>query len=124
MENVAYSPDSVADYTLMLILMALRHAKSTIRRSDLHDYRLHEARGKELRDLTVGVVGTGAHRHRGRDRGCAVSGAAYWRPTLARRPPRITWRSTRLLRVSDIVTLRTPLTADTRHLLGGAVSAG
>ena len=27
-ENVAYSPDSVADYTLMLMLMAVRDAKS------------------------------------------------------------------------------------------------
>ena len=31
-ENVAYSPDSVADYTLMLMLMAVRHAKSTLSR--------------------------------------------------------------------------------------------
>ncbi len=31
-ENVAYSPDSVADYTLMLMLMAVRNAKSTISR--------------------------------------------------------------------------------------------
>ena len=58
-ENVAYSPDSVADYTLMLMLMAVRNAKSVIRRADVHDYRLHEVRGRELRDLTVGVVGTG-----------------------------------------------------------------
>ena len=57
--NVAYSPDSVADYTLMLMLMAVRNAKSVIRRTDAHDYRLHDVRGKELRDLTVGVVGTG-----------------------------------------------------------------
>src|ERR1700677_4994971 len=57
--NVAYSPDSVADYTLMLMLMAVRNAKSVIRRADTHDYRLHDVRGKELRDLTVGVVGTG-----------------------------------------------------------------
>ena len=28
-ETVAYSPDSVADYTLMLMLMAVRHAKTT-----------------------------------------------------------------------------------------------
>src|SRR5690348_15407799 len=48
--NVAYSPDSVADYTLMLMLMAVRNAKSVIRRTDTHDYRLHESRGKELRD--------------------------------------------------------------------------
>ncbi len=32
-ENVAYSPDSVADYTLMLMLMAVRNAKSTISRA-------------------------------------------------------------------------------------------
>src|SRR3984885_4768193 len=57
--NVAYSPDSVADYTLMLMLMAVRNAKSVIRRTDTYDYRLHDVRGKELRDLTVGVVGTG-----------------------------------------------------------------
>ena len=57
--NVAYSPDSVADYTLMLMLMAVRNARSVIRRTDAHDYRLDEVRGKELRDLTVGVIGTG-----------------------------------------------------------------
>ena len=34
-ETVAYSPDSVADYTLMLMLMALRNAKSIISRADL-----------------------------------------------------------------------------------------
>src|SRR4051812_7211267 len=38
--TVAYSPDSVADYTLLLMLMAVRHAKSMIRRTDTHDYRL------------------------------------------------------------------------------------
>ena len=58
-ETVAYSPDSVADYTLMLMLMAVRHAKSVIRRTDVHDYRLNDVRGKELRDLTIGVIGTG-----------------------------------------------------------------
>ena len=45
-ETVAYSPDSVADYTLMLMLMAVRHAKSVIRRADVHDYRLKMYVGK------------------------------------------------------------------------------
>ena len=45
-ENVAYSPDSVADYTLMLMLMAVRNAKSMIRRADTHDYRLHDVAEK------------------------------------------------------------------------------
>src|ERR687883_1426862 len=46
-ENVAYSPDSVADYTLMLMLMAVRDAKFIIRRADAHDYRLNDVRGRE-----------------------------------------------------------------------------
>jgi D-specific alpha-keto acid dehydrogenase len=49
----------VADDTLMLMLMAVRHAKSVITRGDVHDYRLTGVRGRELRDLTIGVIGTG-----------------------------------------------------------------
>lgn len=58
-ENVVYSPDSVADYTLMLMLMVVRNAKSTISRADIHDFRLNDVRGKELRDMIIGVIGTG-----------------------------------------------------------------
>jgi D-specific alpha-keto acid dehydrogenase len=115
-ETVAYSPDSVADYTLMLMLMALRHAKSVIRRADVHDYRLHDVRGKELRDLTVGVIGTGriggAVIDRLRGFGCRT--LAYdTRPTTS--TDYVTLDA--LLVRSDIVTLHTPLTAETHHLI-------
>ncbi|MFE1836818.1 D-lactate dehydrogenase VanH [Streptomyces sviceus] len=115
-ENVSYSPDSVADYTLMLMLMAIRNAKTTVRRSDRHDYRLSEMRGKELRDLTIGVVGTGrigtavVERLRGfggrilaHDRNSKTSADYVSLDDL--------------LRLSDIVTLHAPLTTDTHHLL-------
>jgi D-specific alpha-keto acid dehydrogenase len=114
--NVAYSPDSVADYTLMLMLMAVRNAKSVIRRTDAHDYRLHESRGKELRDLTVGVVGTGRIGSAVLDRlrGFSCRTLAYdTRPAAAARYVPLGG----LLRQSDIVTLHTPLTAETHHLL-------
>jgi D-specific alpha-keto acid dehydrogenase len=118
-EAVAYSPDSVADYTLMLMLMAVRHAKSVVRRADLHDYRLNDTRGRELRDLTVGVVGTGRIGAAVIDRlqgfGCRV---------LAHdRCPRAAADYVgldELLQQSDIVTLHAPLTADTHHLLDRA----
>nr|WP_309248662.1 D-isomer specific 2-hydroxyacid dehydrogenase family protein [Streptomyces sp. MNP-20] len=114
--NVAYSPDSVADYTLMLMLMAVRHAKPTIRRTDAHDYRLSEARGKELRDLTVGVAGTGrigtAVIDRLRGFGCRVLAYDNRPKTFADYVP-----IAELLRQSDIVTLHTPLTAETRHFI-------
>ncbi len=114
--TVTYSPDSVADFTLMLMLMAVRSAKSTIRRADVHDYRLPGVRGRELRDLTIGVIGTGrigtAVIDRLRGFGCRV---------LAhdRRPDgSAEWVSLdRLVRQSDLVTLHTPLTADTHQLL-------
>jgi D-specific alpha-keto acid dehydrogenase len=114
--NVAYSPDSVADYTLMLMLMAVRNAKSVIRRTDTHDYRLHDVRGKELRDLTVGVVGTGrigsAVLDRLRGFGCRTLAHDTHPKTSACYVP-----LGELLAQSDIVTLHTPLTADTHHLL-------
>ncbi|HEX4402104.1 MAG TPA: lactate dehydrogenase, partial [Galbitalea sp.] len=39
-EGVAYSPDSVANYTLMLMLMAVRNARSIVTRAEHHDFRL------------------------------------------------------------------------------------
>jgi D-specific alpha-keto acid dehydrogenase len=114
--NVAYSPDSVADYTLMLILMSVRHAKSLIRRASAHDYRLNEVRGKELRDLTVGVIGTGRIGAAVVDRlegfGCRILAYDIRHTTSAEYV-----RLDDLLQRSDIVTLHTPLTPDTHHLL-------
>lgn len=116
-ENVAYSPDSVADYTVMLMLMAVRHAKSVVRRADVHDYRLHEVRGRELRDLTIGVIGTGRIGAAVLDRLRGFGGRllAHDRGPRARAADYVPLDV--LLRESDIVTLHTPLTADTHHLL-------
>ncbi|WP_327633284.1 D-isomer specific 2-hydroxyacid dehydrogenase family protein [Kribbella sp. NBC_00482] len=112
-ENVAYSPDSVADYTLMLMLMAVRNMRSVLRRADVHDYRLSATRGRELRDLTVGVIGTGRIGSAVIDRlsgfGCRV--LAYDKDPGTRIP------LDKLLLQSDIVTLHTPLTAETHHFL-------
>src|SRR5579859_6530563 len=115
-ENVVYSPDSVADYTLMLMLMAVRNAKSTISRADIHDFRLNDVRGKELRDMTIGVIGTGrigaAVMDRLRGFGCHILAYDHRPKTSAHYVP-----LDELLQQSDIVTLHTPLNADTYHLL-------
>jgi D-specific alpha-keto acid dehydrogenase len=115
-ENVAYSPDSVADYTVMMMLMAVRHATTIVRRTDVHDYRLSDAPGRELRDLTVGVVGTGRIGAAVVDRlwgfGCLQLAYDIHPTTSAGYVP-----LDELLRRSDIVTLHTPLTPQTHHLL-------
>ncbi|EFH87952.1 D-lactate dehydrogenase VanH [Ktedonobacter racemifer] len=114
--NVVYSPDSVADYTLMLMLMVVRNAKSTISRADIHDFRLNDIRGKELRDMTIGVIGTGrigaAVMDRLRGFGCHIVAYDHRPKTSANYVP-----LDELLQQSDIVTLHTPLNADTNHLL-------
>jgi D-specific alpha-keto acid dehydrogenase len=115
-ETVAYSPDSVADYTLMLMLMLMRNARSVLNRADAHDYRLHDVRGRELRDLTIGVIGTGRIGAAVIDRlrGFGSRVLAYDRrpKTSAEYVP-----LDELLQQSDIVTLHTPLDAATHHLL-------
>ncbi|MFL6109871.1 MAG: D-isomer specific 2-hydroxyacid dehydrogenase family protein [Catenulispora sp.] len=114
--TVTYSPDSVADYTLMLMLMAVRHAKSLIRRTDVHDYRLHDVRGKELRDLTVGVIGTGRIGTAVIDR-LRAFGSRILAHDSRPGPADEYVPLYQLLQQSDIVTLHAPLNADTYHLL-------
>jgi D-specific alpha-keto acid dehydrogenase len=115
--NVAYSPDSVADYTLMLMLMAVRNAKSVVRQTDAHDYRLHDVRGKELRDLTVGVVGTGRIGSAVLDRLRGFGCRTLAHDTRQKIPAARYLSLGELLEQSDIVTLHTPLTPETHHLL-------
>ena len=115
-ENVSYSPDSVADYAVMLMLMCVRDAKSVVRRTDLSDYRLNEVRGRELRDLTVGVIGTGRIGTAVMDRlrGFGSRLLAYdTRPTVGIDYVELD----ELVEQSDVITLHTPLDAATHHLL-------
>lgn len=115
-ENVAYSPDSVADHAVMLILMAARNAGRVLRRAQNQDFRLDSVRGKELRDMTVGVIGTGhigqAVIKRLRGFGCRI--LAY----DAHRSIGLDYVSLdTLLNHSDLITLHLPLTDATKHII-------
>ena len=115
-ENVAYSPESVAEYTIMLMLMAIRNAGSILRRVNNCDFRLEEKRAPELRDMTVGVVGTGrigkAVIERLHGFGCAILAYDPHPSHLVRYV-----ELDELLLRSDLITLHLPLNAGTRHLL-------
>jgi D-specific alpha-keto acid dehydrogenase len=117
--NVEYSPAAVADYTLMLMVMSLRHTRSVLDRTAAQDYRPPPTRGRELRDLTVGVVGTGRIGAAVVDRltgfGCRIL-AHDPRPTTSADYVPLE----DLLRRSDVVTLHVPLDARTRQLLDRA----
>lgn len=57
--NTPYGPDGVAEYTVLLLLMSIRKMKRIIERTNIQDYTLAGLQGKELKDLTVAVLGTG-----------------------------------------------------------------
>lgn len=57
--NASYGPEGVADYTIMLILMSLRKYKQAMFRANVNDYSLNGLQGKEMKDLTIGILGTG-----------------------------------------------------------------
>lgn len=57
--NANYGPESVADYTVMLLLMLLRNYKPAMWLQQVNDFSLPGLIGRQLRHLTVGVVGTG-----------------------------------------------------------------
>lgn len=57
--NASYPPSGVAEFTLMLMLMCLRNYKQALWRGQVNDFSLDGLMGKELGEMTVGVVGTG-----------------------------------------------------------------
>lgn len=57
--NAPYGPCGVADYAVMMILMTIRKMKRIMERTNIQDYSLMGIQGRELKDLTVGVIGTG-----------------------------------------------------------------
>lgn len=115
--TVAYSPGSVADYTLMLMLMIMRGTKSIMLSTERQNYCLNNLRGKELRDMTVGVLGTGrigqAVMERLKGFGCTVLACDRNHKAGADYVP-----FCELLKSSDIITLHVPLSADTHHMIG------
>lgn len=54
-----YDSTNVSDYTVMLILMLIRRAKVTVVRGLVNNFSLDEIMGRDLRSMTVGVIGTG-----------------------------------------------------------------
>lgn len=57
--NVSYSPNSVANYTIMLMMMCCRHIVHILKRAEMQDYSLKGKMGCEISNCTIGVIGTG-----------------------------------------------------------------
>lgn len=118
--NAPYGPHGVADYTVMLILMSIRKMEAILNRTMIQDYTLAGLTGRELKDLTVGVIGTG------RIGTAVISNLSGFRCRILAYDlfekeevkqyaeyvplPQI-WQE------ADVITLHTPLTEDNYHLI-------
>ena len=118
--NATYSPNSVADYTIMLILMAIRKVKLIMERSNLQDYSLKGVQGKELPNLTVGVVGTGRIGQTVvkylSGFGCEILVHDIYEAESVKQYAEYVDLDT-LLKSSDIITLHMPATDDNYHMI-------
>jgi len=54
-----YSPNAISEHTVLLVLMALRHMKREMKMIDEQVFTLDGLKGRELRMMKVGVIGTG-----------------------------------------------------------------
>ena len=115
-EGVCYSPESIAEHALLLMLMAVRQVEPVLERARRGDFRLGECRCGSLFGKTVGIIGTGkiGSCMAGLLKGFGCRILAY--SNVAAEGFTYTDLPT-LLRESDIVTLHLPLTEETHHLL-------
>ena len=124
--NASYAPNGVADFTVMLLLMCLRHYKQAMWRGQVNDFSLQGLQGRELKDLTVGVIGTGkigAQVVRNLSGfGCRIIAFdKYENPAVQ---PLVTYVDFEtLLAQADVISLHMPLLDSNRHIIDRAAIA-
>ncbi len=118
--NSNYPPSGVAEYTVMLMLMSSRNYKQAMFRGNVNDYSLAGLRGKEIKDLTVGVIGSGKI-------GCAVIDILqgfgckiivydkFIKEEIKLKAEYVDLET--LYKDSDVITLHTPLLKETYHMI-------
>lgn len=118
--TVEYSPNTVANYAIMLMLMCCRKAKYIMNSSSIQDFSLSGKRGVEISDRTIGVIGTGkigkrVIRHLS-GFGCKIVAYSPHESEEVKEFVEYVDLDT-LLRVSDIVTLHAPSKKENHHLI-------
>lgn len=118
--NVTYSPESVADYAIMLMLMSLRKMKLIMKSAELQDYSFAHVEGRNLKGRYVGVIGTGhigtvliQHLH---GFGCHILAYSPHPKKELEDMVRYVDLDT-LYQMSDVITLHLPLTDAARHMI-------
>lgn len=124
--HVSYAPETVADYSIMLMLMCCRNICHILERSKVQDYTLKGKMGRDISDCTVGVIGAGqigrtVIKHLSTF-GCRILAYdLYPNEESAKTAEYVSLDE--LYAQSDIITLHAPATADNYHLLNAEAFA-
>lgn len=121
--NSSYSSANVAEYTLMLMLMAKRNIKTILMGYQNQDFSLKDVQGGLLKGNTIGIVGTGKIgmevAYLSKAFGCKV--LAYNRTPKEQLKDVAEYVSfDELLCESDIISLHLPATEETKHCINQA----
>ena len=115
----AYSPYSVAEHAMALLLTSVRRIHKAYNRTREFNFSLNGLTGFDLHGKTVGVIGTGKIGRIFIDicRGFGMKVVAFDR--FPAQDAGIEYVSLdRLFEVSDVISLHCPLTDETRHMIG------
>jgi D-lactate dehydrogenase len=124
--HAAYPPQGVANYAIMLMMMAARKVKFIERENLVQDFGLKGKIGLDISSATVGVIGTGrigatVVQHLS-SFGCKLlANDPYPKDEVAKFADYVSLDE--LLASSDIITLHAPGSADNYHLIDAAALA-
>lgn len=118
--NARYAPNGVADFTIMMILMCLRHYKQALWRGQVNDFSLEGLQGREMKDLTIGIIGTGRIGTQVIRNlsgfGCRIlAHDVYPNPAVEALAEYVDFET--LLADSDVISLHVPLLESNRHMI-------
>ena len=118
--TVAYSPSTVANYAIMLMLMCCRRAKYIMQTSSMQDFSLTGKRGVEFSERTIGVIGTGkigktVLKHLSGFESKLIAYDVYESEEVKAYAEYVDLDT--LLRTADIISFHAPATTDNYHLI-------
>ncbi|SCX94426.1 D-lactate dehydrogenase [Lachnospiraceae bacterium XBB2008] len=118
--HVTYAPESVADYTIMMMLIACRQMPYIMQKSAVQDFTLKGKIGKEISASTIGVLGTGnigatVVKHL-KGFGCRILMNDVYEKEELKEFGEYTDKET-LIRESDIITLHVPALESNYHMI-------
>lgn len=118
--HVSYAPQTVADYSIMLMLMCCRNICHILDRAKIQDYTLKGKMGKDISDCTVGIIGTGqigrtVIKHLS-GFGCKMLAYDIYPNEEVKQYAEYVPLET-IYKECDIITLHTPATADNYHFI-------